>query len=443
LPGTWATITPRSTGLVTGGLVSLLIAVFTLHLLLFTLGVLTISFVAAEYLAFSWSTRGFSSGWFDVERIEAPERVRRKALGTVALRLMHSGRSPFYAEIWDSYPQTFRMVEGSPHLVTWWAPGDAVTLVYAFRPYRRGSYAVGPTVIVAHDPFGFAFRRTYLADAYNLTVVPSVPPVTMGNFGLRLRTKFLGTTALRKRGYGTEFRSLREYTPADDFRTIAWKRSTMGRTYVKEFEQEMRQDFLILMDVSTRMGVGRLGEDALDLSVDAATVLANYVMKREDRLGLLAYGRREVAYIGPDRGMLNVSKIIQTMASLNTSEPVFDLEGSLKLLTKRMKDRTHVFAFTPVMPPTRQLMEAYAKFAVHGHKLYIFTPENFAMYPPYPDESGQKIIALAQNVDSSHNAYATRGVRSMGIAVIPYDRRGAVGKVISLYSTLRAWGWAR
>jgi uncharacterized protein (DUF58 family) len=426
-----------------GGLLSLLIAVYTLHLLLFTLGILTISFVAAEYLSFSWSTRGFSQDWFKADRFEAPERVRRKALGTVALRLMHSGPSPFYAEIWDSYPQTFRMVEGSPHLVTWWAPGDAVTLVYAFRPYRRGAYSVGPTVIVAHDAFGFAFRRTYLSTNYDLTVVPSVPPVSMGNFGLRLRTKFLGTTALRKRGYGTEFRSLRDYAPSDDFRTIAWKRSTMGRTYVKEFEQEMRQDFMVLMDVSTRMGVGRLGEDALDLAVDAATVMANYVMKREDRLGLLAYGRKEVSYLEPDRGMVNVSKMLQAMASLNTSESAFDLAGALNIITKRMRDRTHVFAFTNVTQPTRQLMDAYAKFAAHGHKLYIFSPENFAMYPPYPDESGQKIVALAQNVDSGHTMNAIRGVRSMGIAVIPYDRRGAVGKVISLYSTLRAWGWAK
>jgi uncharacterized protein (DUF58 family) len=443
MPGTWATITPRSTGLIGGGLVSLLVAMFTLHLLLFTLGIITIAFVAAEYLSFSWTTRGFSPTWFQAERLEAPEHVKRKALGTIALRLTHGGRSAFYAEIWDSYPQTFRMVEGSPHLVTWWAPGEQVTLVYAFRPYRRGKYAVGPTAVLAHDAFGFAFRLTYVATAYDMTVVPAVPSVAMGNFALRLRTKFLGTTALRKRGYGTEFRSLRDYSPSDDFRTIAWKRSTRGRIYVKEFEQEMRQDFLVLLNVSTNMGMGRLGEDALDLAVDAATVMANYVMRKEDRIGLLAYGRREVSYVPPERGMQSVSMLVNEMAILNPVDSSFDLVGALRSATKHLTDRTHVFAFTVVAPPTREFLDAYTKFTAHGHKLYIFTPDCYTMYPAYPDDDARKILGLAQGVTSRFQSESVRAMRNLGIPVIQYDRQGAIGKVISLYSTLRAWGWAR
>lgn len=443
MAATWATLTPRSTGIIGGGLLSLLLAVFTLHLLLFTLGVLVIGFVSAEYVSFSWSTRGFSPAWFQAERFEAPRHVNRKGLGAVALRLVHGGRAAFYAEIWDSHPQTMKMVEGSPHLVTWWAPGEAVTLVYAFRPYRRGSYALGPTAIFAHDPFGLAFRLTYLATVHEVVVVPSVPAVPLGQFALRLRTRYLGTTVLRRRGYGTEFRSLREYNPADDFRTIAWKRSSRGKLYVKEFEQEMRQDFLILLDASSSMGAGRLGEDALDIAVDAGTVMVNYVMKKDDRLGLLVYGTTEISYLEPKRGPENASRLLGKMAVVNAEERGFDLAAALQTLTARLHDRTHVFAFISATEPDAALQAAFAKFVGAGHRLYAFVPEPYGMYPPYPDAVGRRMLELAQYAEGSRVWAAAHGLRGMGVPVVLYDRGGAVGKVVSLYSTLRTWGWAK
>lgn len=439
----WATLTPRGSGLVAGGLISFLIAFYTLHLLLFTIGVIAISFVVAEYLSFCWSTRGFSPGWFGASRFDSPNRVNRKSLGANGMTLSHEGRAAFYAEIWDSYPQTFKVVGGSPHLVTWWAPGESLTIAYAFRPYRRGTYSLGPTVVTAHDAFGLAFKTTTLATGRDLTIVPSVATMPMGNIATRLRTKFLGTTILRRRGYGTEFRSLREYTTSDDFRTIAWKHSTRGKMYVKEFEQEMRQDFLIMLDTSARMGAGRLGEDALDIAVDAATVMTNYVMKREDRIGLLAYSNKEATFLQPQRGARNIFDMMRIMAVVNTTNAEFDLESSLAYLTKNLKDRTHVFAFATASPPTTKLVHTYAKFVAKGHKIYLFTPETFVMYPPYDDFVAERTVALAQSVDLYRSRETVRALRGLGIPVVTYDSRGATTKVLSLYSMLKTWGWAK
>ncbi len=443
MAGTWATLTPRSTGIVAAGLLALLVAIYTLHLLLFTLGVLAISFVAAEYLSFSWSTRGFSPTWFQAERFEAPRQVNRTGLGTVGLRVTHYGRAAFYAELWDAYPETLRLVDGSSRLVTWWAPGETLTLAFAFRPYRRGKYSLGPTAIFAHDAFGFAFRLTYLRTEHDLTVVPSVPSLPMGSFAARLRTRFLGTTVLRRRGYGTEFRSLREYSPEDDFRSIAWKRSTRGKLYVKEFEQEMRQDFLVLLDASAAMGAGRLGEDALDIAVDAATVLSSYVGRKDDRLGLLAFADREIAYVAPGRGAPHAARVLEAMAVVNAEATAFNLSGALDLLAGRLKERTHVFAFTTVGKPSPQFREVVARFRARGHRLYLFAPESFAMYPPYEDPLGQRLLSLSQRSEGARMAEGVRAARAAGVPVMVYDRKGAVSKVVGLYSTLRTWGWAR
>ncbi len=443
VPTGLASLTARGTGLISGGLAAFLIAFYTLHLLMFAVGVLVLSFVAAEYFSFAWSTRGFGPSWFRVERFEAPNRVNRRAFGLMGLRLHHEGRSSFYAEVWDFFPQTFQMVAGSPRLLTWWAPGEDLNLVYGFRPFRRGVYFLGPTVVVAHDAFGLAYRAIHLNTHHELTVVPSSSSMPTGHLAMRLRTKYIGTTVLRQRGYGTEFRSLREYHSTDDFRSIAWKHSTKGKLYVKEFEQEMRQDFLILLDSGPLMGAGRLGEDAMDIAVDAATLMTNYIMNSEDRIGLLAYPSDPLLYLPPKRGARNISQLLQTLAVVNSGRGRFDLELALDFLSRTLEDRTHVFAFASAQPPTRGLLDSYAKFTARGHKLYLFSPELFAMYPPPATETKQRTLALAQTMDGTHSREVLRALRSLGIPVVPYDRRGATVKVLSLYSTLRAWGAAR
>ncbi len=438
----FATLSGRGTGLISGGLISFGLAFYTLHLLLFAAGFLIVAFVAAEYLNFAWSTRGFSKEWFRLERFEASKRVNRKALGLMGLRLIHEGHTAFYAEVWDSYPQTFRMVTGSPRILTWWNPGEDLRVVYGFRPYRRGAYTLGPTFILAHDAFGLAFRTLVLDSRHEVTVLPSNASMPSGHLAMRLRTKYLGTTVLRQRGYGTEFRSLREYHASDDFRSIAWKHSTKGRLFVKEFEQEMRQDFLILLDTGSFMGAGRLGEDAMDLAVDAATMLTSYIMNGEDRIGLLAFPTDPLVYLPPKRGPRNVARVLEEMALINAGAGHFSLPGALDLLSRRLEDRTHVFAFAAAQPPTRALLTSYSRFAARGHRLYLFTPELFAMYPPLPTENDQRTLAMAQSVEGTFARQTQHLIRSIGIPVISYDRRGATVKVLNLYSTLKAWGSA-
>lgn len=437
-----ATLSGRGTGLISGGIISFFLAFYTLHLLLFAVGFLVIAFVAIEYLTFAWSTRGFSENWFRLERFEASKRVNRKALGLMGLRLIHDGTTPFYAEVWDSYPQTFRMVAGSPRVLTWWAPGEDLRVVYGFRPYRRGAYNLGPTYILAHDAFGLAYRTLLIDSRHEVTVLPSSPSMPSGHLAMRLRTKYLGTTVLRQRGYGTEFRSLREYNGGDDFRSIAWKHSTKGRLFVKEFEQEMRQDFLILLDTGSFMGAGRLGEDAMDIAVDAATLLTSYILNGEDRIGLLAYPTDPIVYLPPKRGPRNVAQVLEAMALINAGRGHFDLPKAMDYLTKRLDDRTHVFAFASALPPSRALLDSYARFAARGHRLYLFTPELFAMYPPLPSPTDQQTLALAQSAEALRARETIHLIRSVGIPVIPYDRRGATVKVLNLYSTLKAWGAA-
>lgn len=436
-------LSPQGAGIIGGGVAILGLALYALNILLFVVALLAIAFVAVEYLLFAWSTWGFGPDWFAARRDGVLSRVDVSGTGSVGLTLAHRGPRGFYVEVFDSYPDEFDMLAGSPRLRTYFAPQERVTLFYVFRPSTRGLYTVGPTTVVAHDALGLAFRSIELDTRANLFVTPSRPSLGLGASFARLRTRFLGTQALRRRGYGTEFRSLREYLPTDDYRTIAWKRSGKGKLFIREFEQENRQDFLVLLDASTSMAVGVPGSTALDKAVEATQVLAAYVGRREDRIGLLAWASGPTTYVPPGRGPNHISVLSRSLAAVQAENKPFRGEGALDFLREKLRSRTHVFLFTGLADPSEPFRVAYGRFSAKGHKLYAFTPSVPSFYPPLPRTIDQRLFELAKELDARRMNVATTSVRALGIPLFPYERRGAVDPVVELYASVRSWGFAR
>lgn len=445
MAGSRVHMTPRGSGLVLAGLVALLMAFFVFHILLFALGLLTIGFVLVEFVSFAWSTRGFAPSWFSSERVYSSVRVSRRGVAAAGLRVGHRGDAPFYVEVFDSLPASFSVLDGSPRILTWWSPGEDLQLMYAFQPQLRGSYSLGPTGIVAHDPFGFAFREVSLATRWDVTVVPNAPSVGLGRYSVRLRNRSLGTTSLRRRGYGTEFRGLRDYHHEDDYRSIAWKRSGRGRYFVKEFEQENRQDFQLLLDVESRMGAGVPGATALDMSVDAAVVVSSFVLRHEDRIGLTTFAQGPVVSVMPGRGSVHYRHLNHDLALASTQPGKFDLAAALDHLTSRLTNPTHVIGFVALSYPDETLLKSLSKFRAKGHRLYLFAPEMYGLYPGLSGDEGapQRILTLAQEAEKHTYQWAVYATRHLGIPVIGFGSKGAVERVISLYSRLRAWGFSK
>ena len=436
-------LTPVGTGIIGAGVAILGLALYTLNILLFVVALLAIAFAGVEYLLFCYSTRGFGPEWFAARREGVLSRVDVQGTGSAGLTLALKGPRGFYAEIFDGHPQDFEVVAGSPRLSTYLGAGEEATLFYVFRPRTRGLYTVGPTTVVAHDALGLAFRSIDLDTRANLFVTPARPSLGLGAAFARLRTRFLGAQALRRRGYGTEFRSLREYLPTDDYRTIAWKRSGKGKLFIREFEQENRQDFLVLLDASATMSVGIPGQSALDKAVEATQVLAAYVARREDRIGLLAWASGPKAFVEPGRGPNHVSLLSRALAGVQPEGQPFRGDLAMEFLREKLRTRTHVFLFTGLSDPTDPFRAAYSRFTAKGHRLYAFTPSVSSFYPPLPEGLDQRVLALSQELEARRMTIATTAIRGLGIPLFPYERRGAVDPVVELYASVRSWGFAR
>src|SRR5439155_2548868 len=124
----------------------------------------------------------------------------------------------------------------------------------------------------------------------------------------RRREHMLGLKQARRRGKGTEFESLREYLPGDEFRDISWKASARRGTLVTQTWQVERSQNVMLLVESGRMmsaeaALAGVPPDRwllkLDHTVHAALVLAQAAALKEDRVGLLAFAEDVKSFLPP------------------------------------------------------------------------------------------------------------------------------------------------
>ena len=101
-----------------------------------------------------------------------------------------------------------------------------------------------------------------------------------------------GRMAVRQRGEGTEFDSLREYVLGDDRRSIDWRATARSRnTMVRTWQPERDQRLLVVLD-SGRHSAAHIGDlTRLDGYVDATLLLSAVAAHGGDQVSVLAFTR--------------------------------------------------------------------------------------------------------------------------------------------------------
>ncbi|HTT35414.1 MAG TPA: DUF58 domain-containing protein, partial [Thermoplasmata archaeon] len=417
-----------------------LLALLTLNLVVLFVAVGAFAFLGATLVGYELLRRPLAAGRF---RVAVEESYPRLPLGSEApVRLTvvdrDGGRDP--VAIVDTLPHAVVVTEGSP--VAEVDPGLPVAraLAYRFRADERGRQPLGPTIAFAPGPLGLAFDELEIAPARPLLVTAaSLAPRSVPN-GIGLYTRVRGRLALRHRGYGSEFRSLRAYELSDDIRHVAWRRSTPENLFVREFEQEGRQDYLVAIDVSPSMAAGERGRTALDEACEAAAVIAGFVERSaEDRIGLVTYADGVHQYFRPARGSLHFRRLAENLALVATRPGRFDLAALLDAAVLRLRVHTHLFVFSTLSEPLGDFHGAHARFVGRGHHLYLFAAEVAGLYRPPADADAARLTGWAGGVESERLERRLALLAAEGVPTYRFDRRGAAIKVVAAYGQVRAW----
>jgi uncharacterized protein (DUF58 family) len=225
--------------------------------------------------------------------------------------------------------------------------GERRLLTTTLRPTRRGDRTPDRITVRLVGPLGVAARQGRHEVPWRVRVQP---PFASRRF-LPERLSWLrqldGAVALRARGQGTEFDSLRDYVPGDDVRSIDW-RATARRSEVavRTWRPERDRSVLLVLDTS-RTSAGRVGDvPRLDAALDAALLLTALAGRAGDRVDLLAFDRVPRAAVEQVGREDVLPRVVDAMALLEPALVEADGRRLVGEVLRRTRRRSLVVLFT-------------------------------------------------------------------------------------------------
>jgi uncharacterized protein (DUF58 family) len=157
------------------------------------------------------------------------------------------------------------------------------------RPTRRGDLRAVRVTVRTLGPLGLAGRQGGLEVPGAVRALPAFPSVRHLPSRLARLRELDGRAAVRVRGQGTEFDSLREYVLGDDVRSVDWRASARNRSVVVRTWQPERDRRVVLVLDTGRTSAGRVRDvPRLDSAMDAALLLATLASRAGDRVSFVA-----------------------------------------------------------------------------------------------------------------------------------------------------------
>ena len=282
-----------------------------------------------------------------VRRASGP--VRQGQPTTTVLAVHNTGGRAIRGALRDAWQPSAGAV-GNRHRIRL-AGGGSTDVTTTLVPTRRGDRRTDRVTARSLGPLGLAARQGTLRAPGTVRVLP--PFHSRKHLPSRLaRLRELdGRSAVRVRGQGTEFDSLREYVRGDDVRSIDWRASARTKdVVVRTWQPERDRRVVIVLDTG-RTSAGRVGDiPRLDSAMDAALLLAALAARAGDRIDFVAGDRTVRARTKGRHGNDVLAALQDTMAEL---EPVLAetswhaLVGALDGLGRH---RALVVLLTPLEP---------------------------------------------------------------------------------------------
>jgi uncharacterized protein (DUF58 family) len=182
--------------------------------------------------------------------------------------------------------------------------------------YTRGLYNVGPTQIIAGDPFGVFEISIKSTQVKEILVTPPIVPLQQidiasgawqGNIGAKSMIFERTVTAA----------SVREYVSGDSLYSVHWLTSARrDDLFVRTFDQNPTSDWWIFLDMEASIQVGEGLETTDEYAAVLAASVANRGLKEDRAVGLVGEGSKPV-WLPPKTGMGQREEIMYALALID------------------------------------------------------------------------------------------------------------------------------
>jgi uncharacterized protein (DUF58 family) len=206
------------------------------------------------------------------------------------------------------------------------ADGGARELRGEILPVARGRHSLPGVAAASVGPLGLARWHHPDGAPAELLVYPDL--LGARRLALRLRQGRAAPGGRLRRGplgLGTEFESIREYSPDDDIRQVNWRASSrLGRPMSNQYRVEQDHDVLCLLDAGRLMGAPLAQGTLLDAALDAATAVALAADELGDRCGAIAFDASVRRAVAPRR--LGGRRVVRALFDLQPTLEDSDFE---------------------------------------------------------------------------------------------------------------------
>ena len=379
----------------------------------------------------------------DASRIGTPPSVRREVPDLLSLGVPE----PFLIEVEAPPGAGVRIRQARPGDVDI-DPQEASgpRLEGRITARLRGRHELPPVAVRLRGPLGLAAWIHDCAGTAAIDVYPDMPAAYRAAAHARhTRYRDPGTRGRGPLGLGTEFESVREYSPDDDIRQVNWRATArLGRPMSNDYRLEQDRDVIAVVDSGRLMRAPLDDRSRLDAALDAIAALASVCDDGGDRFGVLAFDSEPRVWVPPTR--LGARPALSALYDLETSGSDSDYARAFHHLTEAK--RALVFLFTDLIEEVaaRPLVAAMPVLA-RRHAVTLVSARDEELESAVTGERGdatQVIDALRASVALEVLDARTRAAaitRAAGAEIVEASPKKLAGAVVGSY--LRAKTRAR
>ena len=287
---------------------------------------------------------GTQSGIF--ARRDVADRLSNGDENPVTLYLQNQYSFAVHLEIIDEIPFQFqrRDVLFKAHLTT----NETKLLRYELRPTKRGEYSFGAVNVFAKSPLRLLKRRYCFSQDKMVAVYPSFLQMRQYELlAISNRLSEIGIKKIRRLGHSAEFEQIRPYAQGDDLRTVNWKATARrNELMINAFEDEKSQRVYCLIDKGRVMKSPFEGLTLLDYAINAALVLSNIALLKQDKAGIITFSETMGQVVVADRKTGQLPRILEVLYKQKTRYLESNYETLYANLRVQVRQRSLLLLFT-------------------------------------------------------------------------------------------------
>jgi uncharacterized protein (DUF58 family) len=325
-------------------------------------------------------------------------------------------------------------------------PHGSARLTIPVTGVARGRFPLGAVALRVRTRLGLVARRMRWGLDDSILVTPSIASVRRFRLlALQHRLPEAGIRAVRRRGEGRSFASLREYVVGDDPRHIDWKATARrAKTITREFTVEQSQTVFCLIDAGRSMTQLAGSFTRFEQALSAALVLTDVAANAGDRVGLLVFDNEVRAFVPAQRGKGALRSVRSALIPVQATLVEPDYAAAFRFLATRQRRRSLIVFFTDVIDAraSRALIAHVARSAARHLVVVVALRNDTLVAAAAPARHSEEALyegAAAEELIAAR-AEALERMRAAGVTVLDVSPAAMTAAVVNRYLEIKARG---